>query len=179
MRPQRDGLLLGLSVVVCASAVTLGVFAFAAATVPTDADAAPVAAVVMTEFPGLVAASGEAEVPSMASMRPLAGSVVEAPGPFDERFEFESLAFDGATVTGVVRVTSDVSELLELEVVAGFYDDAGALIGTDRFVHHLGEEGHSAEGPEAPTEEFAVAVPVELTGSVASVAVGVPVLVNE
>ena len=177
--PQRDRLILGISAVVAAGAVALGFVAFGVATAPADANPAPAAAVVMTEFPGLVAASGAPEVPSMATMHPLAGSVVEAPGPFDERFEFESLAFDGATVTGAVLITSDVSDLLELEVVAGFYDAAGALIGTDRFVHHLGDEGHSTGGSPVEVEDFAVAVPAELAGSVASVAVGVPVLVNE
>ncbi|MBC7723951.1 MAG: hypothetical protein H7146_04265, partial [Burkholderiaceae bacterium] len=87
------------------------------------------------------------------------------------------LSFDGATVSGAVRITSDVSDLLELEVVAGFYDVDGTLLGTDRFVHHLGDEVH--DGPPVESEAFTIAVPAPLAGRVGAVAVGVPVLVNE
>ncbi|MCY7287706.1 MAG: hypothetical protein LH624_05510 [Cryobacterium sp.] len=174
---KRNRVMIALAVLFAGIAGTLGILAVTQTAAPRDGALA--AAAVMTEFPGLAAASGEPDVESMATMHPLAGSVAEAPGPFDDRFEFESLSFDRSAVTGVVRVTSDVSDLLELQVVAGFYGADGALIGTDRFVHHLNEEGHTEGGPPVQTQEFSVAVPAGLADSVASVAVGVPVLVNE
>ena len=80
-------------------------------------------------------------------------------GPFDDRFLLENLAFDGASVSGAVRVTSDVSAVLDLEVVAGFYDDKGALLGTGRFVHHLVDDGSHSGAPEELVT-FTIAVPV-------------------
>ena len=111
---------------------------------------------------------------------PQPGQAVRAAGPFDNRFEIDGLAFDGQKVTGSVRITSDVSDLLELVVVAGFYDAAGTLLGTARFEHHAeGDAGHGHVGPPSETEEFSITVPADATGKAVSVAVGVPVLVNE
>jgi hypothetical protein len=92
---------------------------------------------------------------------------------------FEGLAFEGQAATGTVRVTSDVSDLLELQVLAGFYDDRGNLLGTARFVHHLGTEGHEHAGPSEEGEAFTIPVPAGLGPQAVSAAVGVPVLVNE
>jgi hypothetical protein len=100
-------------------------------------------------------------------------------GPFDDRFVVEGLAFDGQAATGAVRITSDVSELLELQVLAGFYDDGGNFLGTARFVHHLGSDGHEHAGPSDEGEVFTIPVPDELKSRAASAAVGIPVLVNE
>lgn len=133
-----------------------------------------------TAFPGLSAASSEPQLPSLTAMHPAARTATQAPGPFDDRFTVTGLAFDGHQVSGTVRITSDVSEILEFEALAGFYDAGGRLLGTGRFTHHQTEAdtAHQHTGP--PTEEvkFTIAVPEKVRGAVAA-AVGVPVLVNE
>jgi hypothetical protein len=137
------------------------------------------AVAVMTSFPDLTPATGEPTLPSLDTLRPESGAVVQAAGPFDDRFEFGALAFEGTAVTGTVTVTSDVSDLLELEVVAGFYAADGTLLGTGRFVHHAGGEAHSHTGPPSEIETFEIMVPAGLARQAVSVGVGVPVLVNE
>ncbi|WP_369373770.1 hypothetical protein AB1046_07120 [Promicromonospora sp. Populi] len=133
-----------------------------------------------TEFPGLTAATGDPDLPGLATAHPEPGSVGVVAGPFDDRFELSGLGLaDDGTVTGTVTITSDVSTLIELEVLAGFYDADGELLGTGRFVHHEAEGAHSHEGPPTPEEEFEIAVPDDIEGTVAAAAVGVPVLVNE
>ncbi|GAA2202661.1 hypothetical protein [Sinomonas flava] len=150
-----------------------------AAPAPSET-ATPQPASVQTQLPGLTAPSGEPDLPSLADAHPQPGQAVRAAGPFDNRFEIDGLAFDGQKVTGSVRITSDVSDLLELVVVAGFYDAAGTLLGTARFEHHAeGDAGHGHVGPPSETEEFSITVPADATGKAVSVAVGVPVLVNE
>ena len=133
-----------------------------------------------TSFPGLTPATGEPTLPGLATASPAPGSVAQVPGPFDDRFRLQGLVFDGRAVTGTVAVTSDVSDLLELEVLAGFYDRDGTLVGTAREVHHL-DESTAAPDHEGPPDEdyaFEIGVPAEVEGAVAA-AVGVPVLVNE
>jgi len=138
-------------------------------------------AAVQTSLPGLEPATAEPTLPGLATLAPDPGTVVQAAGPFDDRFRFERLRFGDGQVSGAVAVTSDVSELLELEVLAGFYDRDGSLVGTGRYVHHLDEAttdpGH--EGAPAETHPFTVAVPDELADRAVAAAVGVPVLVNE
>jgi len=133
-----------------------------------------------TSFPDLVPATGEPTLPGLAALSPAPGSAAQVPGPFDDRFRLEGLAFDGTAVTGTVVVTSDVSDLLELEVLAGFYDRDGTLVGTAREVHHLDESTVAPDhvGPPEEDYRFEIAVPEEVDGAVAA-AVGVPVLVNE
>ena len=78
-----------------------------------------------------------------------------------------------------MQVTSDVSDLLDLQVLAGFYDHDGALLGTGRFVHHL-EQGHDDQaGTPVEQQAFRIDVPADLRGRAVSAAVTVPVLVNE
>lgn len=133
-----------------------------------------------TELPGLAAPTGEPDLPSLQGLHPQPGQVVRAAGPFDDRFVVEGLTFDGHAVTGRVRVTSDVSDLLELQVLAGFYDAGGHWLGTARFEQHAdGETGHQHAGPPSETQAFSVAAPADLAGTAVSAAVGVPVLVNE
>ncbi|WP_420175056.1 hypothetical protein [Luteococcus sp. OSA5] len=144
---------------------------------------------VATSLPGLTAASGDPTPTSMMTVRPAAGSVQQAPGPFDDRFELKDLRLTKTQVSGSVTVTSDISELLELQVVAGFHDASGRLLGTERFTHHLdGTHAHGegeSEPPVTPgvehyhSEEFTITVPQELRGKVVSASVAVPVLVNE
>ena len=144
------------------------------------APAAPPFAVATT-LPGLAAPTGEPQLASIARLHPIAGAVVPAAGPFDDRFVLQDLRFDGARVSGIVDVTSDVSEVLELQVLAGFYDTNGAMLGTDRFVHHLTDDGGTDPTTGTPQEHtvFSIAVPAELAGRAVSVSLGVPVLVNE
>jgi hypothetical protein len=133
-----------------------------------------------TSFPGLTPASGAPALPSLSTLHPAPGSVVEAEGPFDDRFRFRRLAFDGSVLTGTAEITSDVSDVLEFEAVAGFYDRSGALVGTARHTYHLDEsqvEPH--DGPPDETQHFKIVVPPRLRGAAVAAAVGVPVLVNE
>ncbi len=149
------------------------------ATDATSADRAGSAAaggVVRTDLPGLAPATGEPTLTSLDTVTSTPGTVVQAAGPFDDRFELEGMAFDGVTVTGSVVVTSDVSELIELEVIAGFYDGTGELLGSAIFVR--AEEEHGS-GPPELTTEFSIIAPPGLPGTPVSAAVGVPVLVNE
>lgn len=132
-----------------------------------------------TAFPGLAAAGGDPELPGLAAARPAPGTVEVVAGPFDDRLDLGGLRLDDDSVTGTVTVTSDVSELIELQVVAGFYDAGGTLLGTGRFTHHAGDQEHGHAGPPSEEETFEVAVPEDLGGTVVSAAVGVPVLVNE
>jgi hypothetical protein len=144
-----------------------------------DDAAAPAA---RTTFGGLAHATGEPTLPSLQGLRPVPGPVAQAAGPFDDRFSLRGLSFDGARVRASATVTSDVSDLLELQAVAGFYDRKGRLLGTAQYVHHLDEStqgAHSDAGPPAETERFAIAVPAPWRGVAVSAAVGVSVLVNE
>ena len=76
-------------------------------------------------------------------------------------------------------MTSDVSDLLELEVVAGFYSSAGDLLGTGRFTFHLDESHSTASGVPDEAMRFTIKVPASFQGAAVSAAVGIPVLVNE
>ncbi|MFJ6270347.1 hypothetical protein ACIQG8_10150 [Pseudarthrobacter oxydans] len=167
------------------AAASLAVFASAVlgARAPAPApgaDRVPQAsAAAKTSFPGLASAEGEPDLAGLRTTRPAPGQILRVQGPFDDRIVFEGLAFDGQAATGAVRVTSDVSDLLELQVLAGFYDDRGNLLGSARFVHHLGSDGHGHSGPSEEGEEFSIPVPAGLAPHAVSAAVGVPVLVNE
>ncbi|MDQ0278998.1 hypothetical protein QO003_003301 [Arthrobacter silviterrae] len=164
------------------AAALLGTSACSGTTETTGTTAghgAQAAVVVQTSFPGLPAAAGEPTLASLKQARPKPGTVVQASGPFDNRFKLDRPALKDGAVTGTITVTSDVSDLLELEVVAGFYDKDRTLLGTGRFVHHAGADGHAHSGPPSETEEFSVRVPKDLADKTVSAAVGVPVLVNE
>jgi len=132
-----------------------------------------------TSFPGLAAATGEPDLAGLDTARPHPGRVVRVSGPFDDRFVMKNLAFDRSSVSGVVRITSDVSHVLELQVLAGFYDSKGRLLATNRFVHHLTEEDLEEAGRPNEREEFTIKVPSRLHGRAVAAAVGVPILVNE
>lgn len=146
----------------------------------TEAGPVPdLASAARTELPGLTAPTGEPELPGLAAASPEPGTVAVVEGPFDDRLDLGDLRLTDDGVTGTLTVTSDVSALIELQVLAGFYDAEGELLGTGRFTHHTSEEEHGHEGPPSEDEEFEVEVPRGLDGTVASAAVGVPVLVNE
>lgn len=139
------------------------------------------AAVVRTTLPDLDPAQGDPELDGLADAAPATRAVGTVPGPFDDRYSFGRLRLEGDAVTGTLRITSDVSDLLELQVLAGFYDARGTLLGTARATHHLDEESaHAAhQGRPSEVERFRILAPRDIAGRVASAAVGVPVLVNE
>jgi hypothetical protein len=148
----------------------------------TSSDAVPTRQAAVTSLPGLTPATEDAALPSLRSLAPAPRTVAQAAGPFDDRFELRGLSFDGKQVRGSAQITSDVSEILELEVLAGFYDVQGRLLGTARYVHDVTEPPancHEAAGTPAEAEPFTIAVPGRLRGTAVSAAVGVPVLVNE
>jgi hypothetical protein len=132
---------------------------------------------VLTSLPGLPTPTGEPELTGLATASPAPGTAIRVAGPFDDRFSVGRVRFDGAALTGTLTVTSDVSYVMELQVLAGFYDRQGTLLGEGRFVHHFQESQES----EKPQESwvFRIAVPADLRGEAVSVAYGVPVLVNE
>lgn len=134
--------------------------------------------VIVESLPGLVAAESEPQLASLRGLAPRPGAILQAAGPFDDRFRFEQLLLTGGEVTGAVRVTSDVSELLELVVVAGFYDAQGRLLGTHAFVHHQIDEPSRSAAPLEVTD-FTIPVPRQWESQAVAAAVGVPVLVNE
>ena len=177
---NRKTRILLIAALATASLAVLAVIAFGgqAATSAAGNDA-PRAAAARTSFPGLAAAEGEPNLAGLQTARPAPGQVLQVQGPFDDRLAFEGLTFEGQAARGAVRITSDVSDLLELQVLAGFYDDQGALLGTARFEHHLGSEGHNQSGPPEEREDFSIPVPAEFKAKAVSAAVGVPVLVNE
>ena len=148
----------------------------------SDASADPQAAA-RTSFPDLTPATGEPMLPSLATVSPATGKVVQAAGPFDDRFTLQELRFDGMKLTGTATITSDVSEILEFEALAGFYDRDGQLRGTARHVYHFdegtSEHAHDDEGTPDEAHPFAIKVPENLADVAVSAAVGVPVLVNE
>ena len=101
------------------------------------------------------------------------GTVVRTAGPFDQRFQLSSFHLERGAVTGTLAVTSDVSELIDLQVMVGFYDRRGSLLGTASYDKH-GEGSRPDE-----VVHFRVTAPTAARGDAAAAAVGVPVLVNE
>ncbi|WP_144662940.1 hypothetical protein [Paenarthrobacter nicotinovorans] len=176
---HRTRILLIAALVAASLAVLAVVVLGGRASFSASGGTAPMAAAAKTSFPGLVPAEGEPDLAGLQTTRPAPGQVLQVQGPFADRLVFEGLTFDGQAAIGAVRITSDVSELLELQVLAGFYDDQGTLLGTARFVHHLGSQGHSHSGAPEEREEFSIPVPAEIKAKAVSAAVGVPVLVNE
>lgn len=136
-----------------------------------------------TSVPAAAPTSSPSPMPGLQTARPTQGQVVLVEGPFNDRFHIDGLAFDGARVTGTVVVTSDVSEIIDLQVQVGFHDAQGELLGTAGFDHHghgHDESEHATHSPEDhPSVAFGIAVPADLAGKAVSASVGVPVLVNE
>lgn len=112
-------------------------------------------------------------LPSITSAHPSPGTVVQAAAPFDDRFTLMAMRLDRGAVTGTLTVTSDVSELIDLQVLVGFYDARGSLLGTAAYDKH----GEGARPDEVV--HFRVSAPPAVRGAAVAAAVGVPVLVNE
>lgn len=148
----------------------------------SSSDLDPMAAA-RTELPGVTVARGEPRLAALRSAAPQPGTVGTVPGPFDDRLAWQGLRLEDGAVRGALTVTSDVSDLLELQVLAGFYDDRGRFLGTARWTYHLDESehgtGHDHAGPPQERRELDVRAPARFRDRVAAAAVGVPVLVNE
>jgi hypothetical protein len=173
-----------IAAVVGTGALVLAVVAVGAVALGDDDTPEPMSATaraeaMATSVPDLEAPTGDPELPGLASARPEPGIVTEVAGPFDDRFRFEHLRLTTRAVTGGVKVTSDVSELIDLQVVAGFYDADGRLLGQGRYTYHLDEAHEHGESGHDVHQDFRVAVPRALRDQTASAAVGVTVLVNE
>lgn len=173
--------MLRTAVAACAAAALVGGGVTWALVAPgSSADPTPVAepSAARTSFAGLAPADGEPTLPGLGSAAPAPGRVGQVAGPFDDRFTLSSLTLADGRVSGTLRVTSDVSDLLELQVLVAYYDAAGDLLGVRRSTHHA-TGGHDHSGPPSEVERFAVAAPARFRDEVSSAAVGVPVLVNE
>ena len=112
---------------------------------------------------------------------PRPGTVVQGVGPFDDRFTLSGLTLAQGAVTGQLLITSDVSEIIVLEVHAAFYDTAGTLLGRVVQVHQDDHGGNGSGVAGLPDESVAVAVtaPAAYRDRVSAARVTVPVLVNE
>ncbi|MDP9890364.1 MULTISPECIES: hypothetical protein [Micrococcaceae] len=173
-------LLAGLLVAALAVVAAVGLQNPAGPTQVSAAESVPMAAAAKTSFPGLAAATeDEPDLTGLHTTAPIKGQIVQVAGPFDDRFVLKDLAFDGSAAMGTVTVTNDVSDLLELQVLAGFYDEKGALLVTDRIIRDMRSEGQNHPRSAEEREEFIIRVPPEFQGKAVSAAVGVPVLVNE
>ena len=62
------------------------------------------------------------------------GSTTSVAGPFEDRVQLSRLHCQDGQVSGAPTVTSDVSDLSDLQVLAGFHDVEGGLLDTGRFV---------------------------------------------
>ncbi|WP_326812926.1 hypothetical protein OIE62_00625 [Streptomyces scopuliridis] len=123
------------------------------------------------------------------SAPPKQGEVRVEEGPFTDRVRLTRLALTGeSAVGGHLVITSDVSDVLALELRAAYYDAEGRLIGTGSFEYQ--EEGHDAQGgehhdgPRAAGEGIDFTVPAAKrtgtgTGTAIAAVLSVPVLVNE
>ncbi|WP_225838781.1 hypothetical protein [Streptomyces sp. NK08204] len=119
------------------------------------------------------------------SPAPHRGEVRIEAGPFTDRVSLKRLTLtDKPAVTGHLTITSDVSDVLALELRAAYYDSRGRLLGTGTFQYQ--EEGEDAQGddhadgPRAASGGIDFTVPAtHLTGTPAAAVVSLPVLVNE
>ena len=99
--------------------------------------------------------------------------MIHAAGPFDDRYVLAGLRLRSGVLTGTLTVTSDVSEIIDLQVVVGFYDRTGALLDTATYERH----GEGAVPDEVV--HLRVTAPPAVRDRAVAAAVGVPVLVNE
>ncbi len=150
----------------------LAVAAFGAGCAPASdpAPSGPVATPIFTSKPAVAPA---------ASITAGRGEVRLEPGPFTDRIQLTGTRLDGNAVHGRLAITTDVSDVLALEVHAAFYDAAGTLVGTGHF-EHADEEamGGGSHQPHNDGIDFTiVAAPAD--AAVSAVVLSVPVLVNE
>ncbi|MEU6931404.1 hypothetical protein [Streptomyces sp. NPDC046374] len=123
-----------------------------------------------------------APAPTLAT-RPEQGDVRVEDGPFTDRVRFTRLALlDRRAVAGHLAVTSDVSDVIALEVRAAFYGADGRLLGSGVFTYgeeHEGEKGgHHARRAAGAGIDFSVSAK-NLGGMPVAAVLSIPVLVNE
>ncbi|MGW4647189.1 hypothetical protein [Kitasatospora sp. NPDC004289] len=109
------------------------------------------------------------------------GEVRIEPGPFTDRVTLTELTLDkGSAVGGHLTITSDISDVLVMELRAAFYDQQGRLAGTGTF-HYQEEESEGAHlGPRAAEGGIDFSIPAEkLTSAPVTAVLSLPVLVNE
>ncbi|MRH90664.1 hypothetical protein GFY24_25025 [Nocardia sp. SYP-A9097] len=158
----RATLIAGLLVVVA--------FGAGCSTVPSES--APSAVVTPSFAP-------KPAVAPAASITAAPGEVRVEPGPFTDRIQLTGTRLDGSTVRGRVAITTDVSDVLALEVRAAFYDAAGRLVGTGHF-EHADEEtmGGGTHIPHNDGIDFTItSAPTD--APVSAAVLSIPVLVNE
>ncbi|MER8045968.1 hypothetical protein [Streptomyces sp. NPDC094032] len=125
----------------------------------------------------------------LLSPAPRRGDVRVEEGPFTDRVRFTRLALHGRqAVTGHLAITSDVSDVIALELRAAFYDADGRLLGSGVFTYgeeHEGEKGgqggqggHTERRATGPGIDFSVTAK-NPRATPASAVLSVPVLVNE
>ncbi|WP_327245860.1 hypothetical protein [Streptomyces sp. NBC_01320] len=141
----------------------------------------PLAATALPLPPPRSAPSPAATLPAP----PKQGEVRVEEGPFTDRVRLTRLTLTGeSAVSGHLAITSDVSDVLALELSAAYYDSKGRFIGTGSFQYQEegqdAEGGHHHDGPRAASEGIDFKAPAtKLTGTAAAAVVSVPVLVNE
>ncbi|MEV6773473.1 hypothetical protein AB0N05_33060 [Nocardia sp. NPDC051030] len=158
----RGGLIAGM--------LAVAAFGAGCASTPDATTPAPAAA------PMLAPKTAE---PAAASITAAPGEVRLTPGPFTDRVQVTGMRLDGTTVHGRLAITSDVSDVLALEVRAAFYDATGKLVGTGTFQH--ADEEPVTGGPHIPSDagiDFAItSAPAD--AAVSAAVLTIPVLVNE
>lgn len=119
--------------------------------------------------------------PAQLGSVPTPGTVGRSSGPFDDRYQLLRATLRAGTVQAVVRITSDVSGLVVMEVQGDFYDARGALLGSVRSEYSEGSGG-TADTPR-PAETAGIPVTVRAAAAwrsrVSSVVLSIPTLVNE
>ena len=126
----------------------------------------------------LTAAAVSSPVPEAVAPAPARGQVVQGAGPFDDRFTLAGLALADGKVTGELDITSDVSEILVLEMHVAYYDAAGTLLGRQTQIER-GEDHAAAVGVPDETVSVSILAPTRYRAAVSSALLTVPVLVNE
>ncbi|MFE7711069.1 hypothetical protein ACFU6I_36065 [Streptomyces sp. NPDC057486] len=170
-----------------AAAVLLTVLAMLTACGASD-DAGRTAAALPTAAPPATSLPAPRTAPApvpMLSTPPQRGKVRVEEGPFTDRVHLNRLALTGTpAVTGHLAITSDVSDVIALELRAAFYSADGRLLGTGTFEyaeeHEAGGHGNGHEERRAAGAGIDFTIPArKLSGTPAAAVVSVPVLVNE
>jgi hypothetical protein len=132
-----------------------------------------------TPVPATVAAAPATVAAAPASITAVSGEVRLTPGPFSDRVQVTGMRLEGASVHGRLAITTDVSDVLALEVRAAFYDATGKLIGTGLFEHS--DEEPVSGGPHIPSNDGIDFVIASTTADVpvSAAVLTIPVLVNE
>lgn len=118
-----------------------------------------------------------AAAPKQLAQLPTPGTVTVVQGPFSDRISLTDVRLTRRTVETTLKVTSDVSELIDLELSAAFYDASGHLLGVARTTYAEGDGGDGK--PQAETAGVPLTVVWKGAGTPTSARLSVPVLVNE